>query len=195
VSLAADTSDDGEASPSESECWLPSVAPVDDVARADSSLGGGVGGGRYACVGPPPTAPMDTVALRGEEPMPFGATETGRSRADGAGKRVAGHPEGEADRGREDEESRCTAVSGNGGSSALIMASREMYMLISEPTPPSVGEVVGEHSVTSRIGTIGNVGGPEIGLVSREFRDHLPRGGGDSPVKSLPCCEGKSIFK
>lgn len=191
MSLAADTSDDSGASPSESECWLPSVAPADDVARADSSLGGGVGGGRCAC--PPPTAPMDTAALRGEEPMPFGATVTGRSSA--AGKRVAGHPEGEVDRGREDEESRCTAVSGNGGSSALIMASLEMYMLINEPTPPSVGEVVGEHSVTSRIGTIGNVGGPEIGLGSREFRDHLPRGGGDSPVKSLPCCEGKSILK
>jgi hypothetical protein len=138
---------------------------------------------------------MDTAALR-EEPMRSGGTPTGRSTADSAGKRVAGHPEGEGvDRGRETEESRCDAVSGNGGSSPLIVASLEMYMLISEPTAPSAGEVVGEHSVTSRIGTIGNVGDPEIGFGSREVRERLPRGGGDSPVKSIPCCEGKSIFK
>jgi hypothetical protein len=60
-------------------------------------------------------------------------------------------------------------------------------MLISEPTPPSVGEVVGEHSVTSRNGTFGNVGGPEIGLGSREIWGRLSRGGGDSTVDSTPC--------
>lgn len=173
VSLAAD---DGGASPSESEDRLPLVAPVGDIGRA----------GRCASVGLPPTAPMDTAALR-EEPMLSGGTDTGRSIADSAGKRVAGHPEGEVvDRGREAEESRCTAVSGNGGSSAFIVASREMYMLISEE--PS-GGVVGEHSVTSRNGTI--VGG----FGSREVWERMPRGGGDSPVESTPSCDGKSIFK
>jgi hypothetical protein len=138
---------------------------------------------------------MDTAALR-EEPISSGGSPTGRSTSDSAGKRLAGHPEGEEfDRGREAEESRCTAVSGNGGSSPLIVASLEMYMLISEPTPPSVGEIVGEHSVTSRIGTFGNVGNPEIGFGSREVWGCLPRGGGGSLVKSISCWEGKSIFK
>ncbi len=118
-----------------------------------------------------------------------------RSPPDGASKRLAGHSGGEVDRGREAEESRCPAVSGNGGSSALIVGSREMYMLISEPTPFIVGEVVGEYSVTSRNGMTGNVGDPEIGLTgrSREIRARLPRGGGDSPVDSTPCWGGKSI--
>jgi hypothetical protein len=44
-----------------------------------------------------------------------------------------------------------------------------MYMLISEPTPFTEGEVVGEHSVTSRNGAIGTVGDPEIGLKSWEI--------------------------
>jgi hypothetical protein len=128
--------------------------------------------------------------------MRSGGTATGRSDVDSAGKRVAGHPEGKvADRAREAEESRCTAVSGNGGSSAFIVASREMYMLISEePTTPS-GGVVGEHIVTSRNGAIGNVGEPEFGFASREIRERLPRGGGDNPVESILCCEGMSIFK
>jgi len=128
--------------------------------------------------------------------MLTGGAARGRSAADGASKRVAGDPKGEeVDIGREVEESRCPAVSGNGGSSVLIVGSREMYMLISEPIPSTVGEVVGEHSVTSRKGTIGNVGDPVIGLRPWETRERLPRGGGDSPVEFTTCWGGKSIFK
>jgi hypothetical protein len=168
--------------------------PVDDVTRVDSRLGWEAGGSRCVSVGPPPTAPIDTAYLR-EEPRRSGGTATGRSAADSAGKRAADHPEAEAvDREREAEESRCTAVSGNSGSSVLIVASREMNMLISEELVPPSGGIVGEHSVTSRNGSI--VGGdPEIGFGSREIWERLPRGGGDSPAVSIPCCKGKSIFK
>jgi hypothetical protein len=99
------------------------------------------------------------------------------------------------DRGREAEESRCPAVSGNGGSSTLIVEWRERYMLISEPTPSAVGEVVGEHSVTSRNGTIDIVGDSKIGGRSREIRERLPRGGGDRLVEFKLCWGGKSIVK
>lgn len=99
------------------------------------------------------------------------------------------------DRGKETEESRCPAVSGNGGSSALIIGWRDMYILISEPTPSAVGEVVGEHSVTSRNGTIAIVGDSKIGGKSREIRERLPREGGDRLVEFKPCWGGKSIVK
>lgn len=78
-------------------------------------------GGGCACVGLPPTAPIDTAALRGRLTPPD-EPATGRSTADGEGKPVAGDTGGsEPDRERETEESRCPAVSGKGGSSALIV--------------------------------------------------------------------------
>ena len=178
MSLAAG---DGGASPSESGYRLPLAAPDSDVVRVGGSVGWGAGGNICTSAGLSAAASMDTTALRGE-PKPPGGTVMGGSIADSTGKRVAGHPEGEVnDRGRETEESRCTAVSGNGGSSAFIVSSEEMYMLIcSEPTPPLGGVVGEEHSVTSRNG--GTIAG---GFLLREIRDL---------VESIPCGFGRVLF-
>jgi len=148
-----------------SEYWLASVETAGDAKGAGAGSGGTTGGSTGPCL--PPTAPMETAALRGN-PRPSCGTVTGIPT----------------------EESRWTTAAGNSGSSTDAVELRDKYMLISEPTPsPPATELRGECRVTSRNGaldgeTLDFVGDPEARFCSRETRERLPRGEGVKPVES-----------
>lgn len=112
---------------------------------------------------------------------------------------LRGKPNGWMFEGASTGESRWTAGTGNGGSSTDMAEWREMYMLISEPSPSVTGEASGECRVTSRNGADGGAtaigGDPGIGFKSRETRERLPRGEGARPGEFKSSWGGKSIVK